>query len=127
MQGGGILPPRRAGAGREPKPNATHVPLNRSESQARTRAALLDAAEALIVEHSILALSLRAVCTRAGYTQGATVRHFSRRPLASASLTKSMLQTALGEAAADSAWRSTDGLRAFLRRRTARFASRYRR
>ncbi|WP_143276144.1 MULTISPECIES: hypothetical protein [Brevundimonas] len=44
-------------------------PLNRSESQARTRAALLDAAEALIVEHSIPALSLRAVCTRAGYTQ----------------------------------------------------------
>ena len=34
-------------------------PLNRSESQARTRAALLDAAEALIVEHSIPALSLR--------------------------------------------------------------------
>lgn len=43
-------------------------PLNRSESQVRTRAALLDAAEALIVEHSIPALSLRAVCTRAGYT-----------------------------------------------------------
>lgn len=54
-------------------------PLNRSESQARTRAALLDAAEALIVEHSIPALSLRAVCTRAGYTQGAFYSNFADR------------------------------------------------
>nr|AVX51089.1 TetR/AcrR family transcriptional regulator [Pseudomonas aeruginosa] len=54
-------------------------PLNRSESQVRTRAALLDAAEALIVEHSIPALSLRAVCTRAGYTQGAFYSNFADR------------------------------------------------
>ena len=54
-------------------------PLRREDSQAATRTALLDAAEALILESSMPGLSLRAVCTRAGYTQGAFYSNFASR------------------------------------------------
>jgi len=48
---------------------------------------------------------------------------FQARPLASASLTESILQTALG--ATDRGWRSPGGRRIFLPCRMARFASRW--
>jgi AcrR family transcriptional regulator len=51
------------------------------DSQAATRAALLDAAEELILESSMPGLSLRAVCTRAGFTQGAFYSSFASREL----------------------------------------------
>lgn len=58
---------------------AADSPLRREDSQAATRTALLDAAEALILESSMPGLSLRAVCTRAGYTQGAFYSNFASR------------------------------------------------
>lgn len=58
---------------------AADRPLRRENSQAATRTALLDAAEALILESSMPGLSLRAVCTRAGYTQGAFYSNFASR------------------------------------------------
>ena len=58
---------------------AADRPLRREDSQAATRTALLDAAEALILESSMPGLSLRAVCTRAGYTQGAFYSNFASR------------------------------------------------
>ncbi|HOB13879.1 MAG TPA: helix-turn-helix domain-containing protein, partial [Novosphingobium sp.] len=54
-------------------------PLSREDSQAATRTALLDAAEELILESSMPGLSLRAVCTRAGFTQGAFYSNFASR------------------------------------------------
>ncbi len=54
-------------------------PLRREDSQAATRTALLDAAEALILENSMPGLSLRAVCARAGFTQGAFYSNFASR------------------------------------------------
>lgn len=54
-------------------------PLTREQSQAATRDALLDAAEALILETSVPGLSLRAVCARAGFTQGAFYSNFASR------------------------------------------------
>jgi hypothetical protein len=56
-------------------------PLSREDSQAATRTALLDAAEELILESSMPGLSLRAVCTRAGFTQGAFYSSFASREL----------------------------------------------
>lgn len=58
---------------------APQRPITRSESQAQTREALLDAAEALVLEQSIPGLSLRAVCFQAGYTQGAFYSNFKDR------------------------------------------------
>lgn len=58
---------------------AAAKPLRREDSQAATRTALLDAAEALILESSMPGLSLRAVCTRAGFTQGAFYSNFASR------------------------------------------------
>lgn len=54
-------------------------PHRREDSQAATRTALLDAAEVLILESSMPGLSLRAVCTRAGFTQGAFYSNFASR------------------------------------------------
>lgn len=53
------------------------------------------------------------------------VRLPRRRPLANSSLTKSILQAALGAVARDSGRRSPGGQRILLWLRTARFASRY--
>ncbi|WP_380790812.1 TetR/AcrR family transcriptional regulator [Sphingobium xenophagum] len=58
---------------------AAAKPLRREYSQAATRTALLEAAETLILESSMPGLSLRAVCTRAGFTQGAFYSNFSSR------------------------------------------------
>ena len=44
-----------------------------------TREALLDAAEILILEQSIPGMSLRAVCTQAGFSQGASYSNFANR------------------------------------------------
>ena len=54
-------------------------PISRSQSQALTREALLDAAEILILEQSIPGMSLRAVCTQAGFSQGASYSNFANR------------------------------------------------
>src|SRR5574343_533427 len=64
-----------------PAADPSHAsPLGKAiEYQSHYAPELLDAAEALIVEHSIPALSLRAVCTRAGYTQGAFYSNFADR------------------------------------------------
>lgn len=58
---------------------AAAKPLRREYSQAATRTALLEAAETLILESSMPGLSLRAVCTRAGFTQGAFYSNFASR------------------------------------------------
>lgn len=48
----------------------------RSESQAATRIRLIETATRLIVEDSIPAMSLRGLCTAAGFTQGAFYSNF---------------------------------------------------
>ena len=58
---------------------AAAKPLRREYSQAATRTALLEAAETLILESSMPGLSLRAVYTRAGFTQGAFYSNFASR------------------------------------------------
>src|SRR5262245_14443036 len=54
---------------------ARRVP--RHESQARTRARLLDAAEAVFVEKGIGAASVEEIAARAGYTRGAVYANFA--------------------------------------------------
>lgn len=84
--------------------SATVRPLSREVSQAVTRAALLDAAEAMILESSLAGLSLRAVCARAGFTQGAFYSNFaSREELLLALMERNLAERArsLGELTTD--------------------------
>lgn len=53
-----------------------HKLVSRRDQQELTRSRLLEAAEELILEQSIPGLSLRAVCSRAGFTQGAFYSNF---------------------------------------------------
>ena len=53
--------------------------LSRSESVARTRAALLDAAESVFAEHGFGRTSLEQIAERAGYTRGAVYTHFASK------------------------------------------------
>ena len=53
--------------------------LSRSESVARTRAALLDAAEAVFAEHGFGRTSLEQIAERAGYTRGAVYANFASK------------------------------------------------
>lgn len=50
--------------------------LTRQQAQAETRARLLDAALALIAEEGVGAASIRGICERAGYSQGAFYSNF---------------------------------------------------
>lgn len=53
--------------------------VRRADSQAATRARLLDLAEHMVVSQSIPGLSLRALCGAAGYTQGAFYSNFASK------------------------------------------------
>lgn len=53
--------------------------LTRAESQARTRAALLDAAERVFVERGLLGASVEAITEAAGYTRGAFYSNFESK------------------------------------------------
>jgi len=53
--------------------------LTRSERQARTRAALLDAAADLFVERGLQGTSVEAIAERAGYTRGAFYSNFATK------------------------------------------------
>jgi AcrR family transcriptional regulator len=53
--------------------------LTRAERQARTRAALLDAAAELVVERGLAGASAEAICAKAGYTRGAFYSNFSSK------------------------------------------------
>jgi AcrR family transcriptional regulator len=53
--------------------------LSRGESVARTRAALLDAAEAVFAEHGFGRTSLEQIAERAGYTRGAVYANFASK------------------------------------------------
>jgi len=59
----------------------THVPrrLSRQEQQQRTRERLLDAAESLFAEGGVNATSLRTVCEKAGFSQGAFYSNFASK------------------------------------------------
>jgi AcrR family transcriptional regulator len=54
----------------------TAGPLTRRESQARTRAALLDSATKAFARHGLEQTSITQVATEAGYTRGAFYAHF---------------------------------------------------
>ncbi|HVU61603.1 MAG TPA: TetR/AcrR family transcriptional regulator [Mycobacteriales bacterium] len=60
----------------EPAPRS---PLTQPERRAKTRAKLLDAAEAALLERGYAALTLADVAGRAGVTTGAVQRHFSTK------------------------------------------------
>jgi AcrR family transcriptional regulator len=53
--------------------------LTRSESQARTRAALLEAGAQVFVERGFAAASVEAIAARAGFTRGAFYSNFSSK------------------------------------------------
>jgi AcrR family transcriptional regulator len=53
--------------------------LSRSESAARTRARLLDAAEEVFAEHGFGRTSLEQIAERAGYTRGAVYANFASK------------------------------------------------
>lgn len=53
--------------------------LTRSESQERTRAALLDAAAELFVEHGYQGASVERIALRAGFTRGAFYSNFASK------------------------------------------------
>nr|WP_321359505.1 TetR/AcrR family transcriptional regulator [uncultured Hyphomonas sp.] len=59
----------------------THAPrrLSRQEQQQRTRERLLDAAESLFAEGGVNATSLRTVCEKAGFSQGAFYSNFASK------------------------------------------------
>ena len=59
---------------------ATDVPrLTRAEKQARTRAALVDAAGRVFLERGFLGASVEAIAAEAGYTRGAFYSNFSTK------------------------------------------------
>jgi AcrR family transcriptional regulator len=53
--------------------------LTRAEQQARTRAALLEAAAELVVERGLAGASAEAICARAGFTRGAFYSNFESK------------------------------------------------
>ena len=53
--------------------------LTRAEQQARTRAALLDAAAELVVERGLAGSSAEAICARAGFSRGAFYSNFESK------------------------------------------------
>jgi AcrR family transcriptional regulator len=53
--------------------------LNRAEKRARTRAALLDAAERTFVERGLLGASIEGIAEAAGYTRGAFYSNFESK------------------------------------------------
>ncbi|WMS44554.1 TetR/AcrR family transcriptional regulator [Acuticoccus sp. MNP-M23] len=53
--------------------------LSRQEQQQRTRERLLDAAESLFAEGGVNATSLRTVCEKAGFSQGAFYSNFASK------------------------------------------------
>lgn len=53
--------------------------LTRAESQARTRAALLDAAARVFVERGLAGASVEAIATEAGFTRGAFYANFESK------------------------------------------------
>jgi AcrR family transcriptional regulator len=57
----------------------TRKRLTRSEQQAQTRAAFLDAAAELVIERGLAGASLERISERAGYTRGAFYSNFSSR------------------------------------------------
>ena len=59
----------------------THAPrrLSRQEQQLRTRERLLEAAEVLFAEGGVNATSLRTVCEKAGFSQGAFYSNFESK------------------------------------------------
>lgn len=73
-------PATGAGTGhaRRARPPAPRAGV-RAAKQAATREALLESAERLIAEQSLASLSLREVCSRAGFSQGAFYSNFDSR------------------------------------------------
>lgn len=53
--------------------------LNRVEQQARTRAALIDAAAAAFAERGVHGASVEDICARAGFSRGAFYSNFERK------------------------------------------------
>jgi AcrR family transcriptional regulator len=60
-------------------PASTATGLTRSEKQARTRAALLDAAAQVFVKRGFLGASVEVIAAEAGYTRGAFYSNFSSK------------------------------------------------
>lgn len=61
------------------KSKQTPVRLTRAESQARTRAALLDAAERVFVERGFMGASVERITEAAGYSRGAFYSNFDSK------------------------------------------------
>ena len=55
--------------------------ISRRQSQAETRAKLIESAERLMIAHSIPALSVRQLCAAAGFTQGAFYSNLESKEL----------------------------------------------
>ena len=66
--------------GREMSTVETRVRRTQEERRAATRAALLDAALACLVEHGYEGTTTGRVCERAGVSRGAYLHHFGTRP-----------------------------------------------
>jgi AcrR family transcriptional regulator len=60
-------------------PSKSSTRLTRAESQAQTRAALLDAAERAFVDRGFLGASVEVICAAAGYTRGAFYSNFESK------------------------------------------------
>src|SRR5687767_8552798 len=58
---------------------ATSTDIPRTRDPARTRESILDAAQALILDHGFGATTVDAVVNRAGITKGAFFHHFSSK------------------------------------------------
>ncbi len=67
--------------------------VRRVDSQAATRARLLDLAEQMVVSQSIPGLSLRSLCVAAGYSQGAFYSNFASKD----ALLLALLERHMGE------------------------------
>src|SRR5438105_2622100 len=77
----------------------TRVRLTRAEQQAKTRAALLEAAAQVFIEKGFLGASVEAITERAGYTRGAFYSNFDSKEELFAELLQERVYTIYAEMA----------------------------
>jgi AcrR family transcriptional regulator len=82
---------------------ATARRLTRAEQQARTRAALLDAAQTVFVQRGFLGASVEAIAEAAGFTRGAFYSNFSSKEQLFAELLQDRVYDGYRAMAADAA------------------------
>src|SRR5438105_12586486 len=83
----------------EPTQTAARSRLTRAEQQAKTRAALLEAAAQVFIERGFLGASVEAITERAGYTRGAFYSNFDSKEELFAELLQERVYTIYAEMA----------------------------